>query len=254
MRSRQDVALVTGGGVRIGRAIVDRLASDGYAVAVHSRACSVEAREAVDRIVASGGRAVAVDGDLADPSALGTILPRVRDRLGPVTLLVNNASAFERDDVDTLDERLWDLHLDVNLRAPVFLTRDMARLLPRDRRGCVVNIIDQRVWKLTPQFLSYTIAKAGLWTATRTLAQALAPRIRVNAVGPGPTLRNVRQTAEDFTMQADRVPLGRAVAPSELADAVLFLARATGVTAQMIAVDAGQHIAWQTPDVCGVSE
>jgi NAD(P)-dependent dehydrogenase (short-subunit alcohol dehydrogenase family) len=110
------------------------------------------------------------------------------------------------------------------------------------------------VWKLTPQFLSYTIAKAGLWTATRTLAQALAPRIRVNAVGPGPTLRNVRQTAEDFTMQADRVPLGRAVAPSELADAVLFLARATGVTAQMIAVDAGQHIAWQTPDVCGVSE
>lgn len=247
-------ALVTGGAQRIGRRIVERLASEGYAVAIHCRRSTGEAERIATRVRDQGGQAVVVQADLADGRAVEGVVPEAVRALGPLTLLVNNASEFEPDEVETLSQDRWDRHFAVNLRAPAFLARDFARQLPADRHGSIVNIVDQRVWKLTPQFFSYTLTKAALFTATQTMAQALAPRIRVNAIGPGPTLSNVRQGDEDFTKQSEAVLLGRGGTPDEIVDAVLYLAKAGSVTGQMIAVDGGQHLAWETPDVAGIRE
>jgi NAD(P)-dependent dehydrogenase (short-subunit alcohol dehydrogenase family) len=250
----EKVALVTGGAQRIGRRIVERLALEGYAVAVHYRRSGDEAEKIAASIRERGGRAAVVQGDLADADAVGRLVENAARALGPLTLLVNNASEFEPDEVETLSQDRWDRHFAVNLRAPAFLARDFAHQVPADREGCIVNIVDQRVWKLTPQFFSYTLTKAALFSATQTMAQALAPRIRVNAIGPGPTLSNVRQGDDDFAKQSSAVPLGHGGTPDEIADAVLYLAQARSVTGQMIAVDGGQHLAWETPDVAGIKE
>jgi NAD(P)-dependent dehydrogenase (short-subunit alcohol dehydrogenase family) len=247
-----ETALVTGAAKRIGRVIAGRLAREGYAVAIHCH-CSSEAAEAVAASIRSaGGRATVVQADLAEAGA-AQIVGAARAALGPLTLLVNNASEFEPDSIESLSLDRWERHFAVNLRAPAFLARDFAAQLPADRHGCIVNVVDQRVLKPNPQFFSYTLTKAALFTATRTLAQALAPRIRVNAVGPGPTLASARQDADAFARQSAALPLGRGPTPEEIADAVLFLARARSVTGQMIAVDGGQHLAWETPDI-GVTE
>jgi NAD(P)-dependent dehydrogenase (short-subunit alcohol dehydrogenase family) len=248
------VALVTGGAQRIGRRIVERLAEENYAVAIHCRRSTDAADELAARIGAAGGRAAVVRAELADAAALAGLVDEAVRALGPLTLLVNNASEFEPDEVETLSPERWDRHFAVNLRAPAFLARDFARQLPEGREGCIVNIVDQRVWKPTPQFFSYSLTKAALFSATRTMAQALAPRIRVNAVGPGPTLANERQSGDDFARQSGAVLLGRGGTPDEIAEAVLYLARARSVTGQMIAVDGGQHLAWETPDVTGIGE
>lgn len=246
------VALVTGGGIRIGREISLKLAGAGYAVAIHARQPGIGPSETAALIDQNGGTAFLVYGDLGNSADVEQLCPQVTKALGPVALLVNNASTFERDDLVSLDWGLWEKHFAVNLAAPSFLIRDMARMLPHNCTGAVVNIIDQRVWKLTPEYTSYTLTKAALWSATRTFAQALAPRIRVNAVGPGPTLPNVRQRPEDFATQVAALPLERQSLPEEVAAAVLYLATAESVTGQMIAVDGGQHLAWKTPDAFGV--
>jgi NAD(P)-dependent dehydrogenase (short-subunit alcohol dehydrogenase family) len=243
----RQTALVTGAGRRIGRAIALDLAAAGFAVAVHHRAASVEAEEVATAIREGGGRAVAIAADLAEEAQVTTLLPRATEALGPVTLLVNNASVFERDEWNTATRESWDRHLETNLRAPLVLTQAMAGALPEGMRGLVVNILDQRVLNLTPHFLSYTIAKSGLWTLTRTLAMALAPRIRVNGVGPGPTLRNERQSDEHFAVQSAAVPMGRSVEPGEICAAIRFLIDAPSVTGQMIAVDGGEHLGWAQP-------
>jgi len=247
-------ALITGGAQRIGRRIVERLAGEGYAVAIHCRRSADEAEHMAAQIRQAGGRASVVQADLADGDSVGRLVSETVQAVGPLTLLVNNASEFEPDEVETLSQERWDRHFAVNLRAPAFLARDFAHQLPAEGNGCIVNIVDQRVWKLTPQFFSYTLTKAALFTATQTMAQALAPRIRVNAIGPGPTLSNVRQGDEDFAKQSSAVPLGHGGTPDEIADAVLYLAGARSVTGQMIAVDGGQHLAWETPDVAGIRE
>ncbi|HEX8663187.1 MAG TPA: SDR family oxidoreductase [Beijerinckiaceae bacterium] len=247
-------ALVTGGARRIGQAIVKRLASDGWAVAIHCHRSGREAEALGRAIQAAGGRAAVIEADLADAAAVRSIVARAGAALGPVTLLVNNASVFEPDDIGSLDEAVWERHFGVNLRAPVFLAGDFAGQLPDGVEGTVVNVIDQRVLKPTPHFLSYTLSKSALFTATQTMAQALAPRIRVNAVGPGPTLASRRQRRDDFARQGASVPLGHGPSPEEIAEAVLFLASAKSVTGQMIAVDGGQHLAWQTPDVLAAAE
>jgi NAD(P)-dependent dehydrogenase (short-subunit alcohol dehydrogenase family) len=247
-------ALVTGGARRIGEAIVKRLAAEGWAVAIHCHRSGHEAK-ALDRAIqAAGGRAAIIEADLADAAAVSSIIAQAGGALGPVTLLVNNASVFEPDDIGSLDEVVWERHFGVNLRAPVFLARDFAAQLPDGVDGAIINVIDQRVWKPTPHFLSYTLSKSALFTATQTMAQALAPRIRVNAVGPGPTLASSRQRRDDFARQGASVPLGQGPNPEEIAEAVLFLATARSVTGQMIAVDGGQHLAWQTPDVLAAAE
>jgi NAD(P)-dependent dehydrogenase (short-subunit alcohol dehydrogenase family) len=250
----EKAALVTGGARRIGRRIVERLAGEGYAVAIHCGRSTAEAEELAARIQAAGGRAAVAQAELADARAVEGLVDQAARALGPLTLLVNNASIFEPDEVETLTQERWDRHFAVNLRTPAFLARDFARQLPAGREGCIVNIVDQRVWKPTPQFFSYSLTKAALFSATRTMAQALAPRIRVNAVGPGPTLANERQSGDDFARQSGAVLLGRGGTPDEIAEAVLYLARARSVTGQMIAVDGGQHLAWETPDVTGIGE
>lgn len=247
--------LVTGGAQRIGRSIVERLACEGYGVAIHCRRSTAAAEEIAASIKSAGGQAVVVQADLAEASAVERLVDNAVQALGsPLTLLVNNASEFEPDEVTSLTQDRWDRHFAVNLRAPAFLARDFARQLPPGVQGSIVNIVDQRVWKLTPQFFSYTLTKAALFSATQTMAQALAPRIRVNAIGPGPTLANERQGDEDFAKQANAVLLGHGGTPDEIADAVVYLANARSVTGQMIAVDGGQHLAWETPDVAGLKE
>lgn len=236
-----DVALVTGGAKRIGRAIALRLSQAGYAVAIHCHRSRSDGEALAAEIHAAGGRAAVVTGDLgeADPSH---ILPDAAALLGPVTLLVNNASVFDQDHVGALEPAGIEQNMQVNMKAPVLLTQAFAAGLPEGCDGAVVNLIDQRVLRLRPDYFSYTIAKAALWTATQMLAQALAPRIRVNAVGPGPVLPNLHEGEAGFQEEVAQVPLKRPVDPADIAEAVLYLARARNVTGQMIAVDAGQHL------------
>ncbi|PTM41959.1 SDR family oxidoreductase [Bosea sp. 124] len=246
-----EVALVTGGARRIGRAIVERLAGAGYAVAIHCGSARPEAEALAGEIARQGGRAIVVEADLADAAAVDALMPAVEAALGPVTLLVNNASSFLIDDLCAIDVPTWNRQFSINLRAPSVLAGALANRLPEDRHGAIVNIIDQRVWKLTPQYYSYTLTKAALLTATKTMAQALAPRIRVNAVGPGPTLPNSHDGAEAMEQEAAATLLQRRIDAREIAEAVLYLAQARSVTGQMIAVDAGQHLGWRTPDIVG---
>jgi NAD(P)-dependent dehydrogenase (short-subunit alcohol dehydrogenase family) len=237
------VALVTGAGRRIGRALALTAARAGYDVAVHYRSSADAAHGVAREIEALGRRAVAVAADLADTAALGPLAAGA-EALGPLTLLVNSASLFLEDRVGQIDPACYDAHQAVNLRAPVLLAQAMARALPDGADGLVVNIVDQRVLKPDPQFFSYALSKAGMHWATRTLAQALAPRIRVNGIGPGPTLRSIHQTEAEFDQEARASLLGRAVPVEEIAAALAYLIDARCVTGQMIAVDSGQHLTW----------
>jgi NAD(P)-dependent dehydrogenase (short-subunit alcohol dehydrogenase family) len=240
-------ALVTGAAWRIGRAIALGLARDGWSVAVHYNGSAEAAREVVAEIEAGGGRAVAVHADLTREAAAAELIPEASEALGPLGCLINNASVFEPDDVETADRVSWDRHLEPNLRAPLVLTQAFARALPEAAGGAVINLLDQRVWNPTPYFLSYTLSKSGLWTLTRTLALALAPRIRVNGIGPGPALPSTRQSAEQFERQCATMPLGRGTSPEEIWAAVRFILAAKAMTGQMIALDGGQHLGWVQP-------
>jgi NAD(P)-dependent dehydrogenase (short-subunit alcohol dehydrogenase family) len=240
-------ALVTGGAQRIGRALTLALARDGFAVAIQYNHSSKAAESLAERIRDNGGKAIAVDADLADEAAVTGLLPRAERELGPIGCLVNNAAVFADDTVATATRESWDLHLAVNLRAPFVLIQDFAARLPMQMGGVVVNLLDQRVWSLTPYFVSYTVAKAGLWTLTQTMALALAPRIRVNGIGPGPTLPSPRQTPEQFARQRAMMPLGRGTSPQEIAAAMRFILSAPAMTGQMIALDGGQHLGWAQP-------
>ncbi len=237
-------ALITGAAHRIGRAIAHGLAGDGWAVAVHYSKSEAGARALVAEINAGGGRAAALDADLADEARTAQLIERASAALGPLTLLVNNAAAFERDDALTATRAGWDLHMETNLRAPFVLTQAFARALPDGVDGNVINLLDQRVRNLTPYFTSYTLSKAGLWTLTRTLALALAPRIRVNGIGPGPTLPSARQSAQEFARQQAATPLRRGTDPGEIYRAVQFILESPSLTGQMIALDGGQHLDW----------
>jgi len=247
-------ALVTGAGQRIGRQIAIDLARDGWAVAVHYVSSDDEAQSVVDEIAAAGGTAVKIDGDLGEADAPGKIIDEAVGALGPLTLLVNNASLFEHDEIGDMTIKSWDRHLDINLRAPVFLAQGFAAQLPKGQKANIVNLIDQRVWRLTPAFVSYTISKSGLWTATQTLAQALAPDIRVNAIGPGPALASARMETLEFEKQCSLMPLEVGTSPQEISSALAFILSAPAMTGQMIALDGGQHLAWKTPDFIEVSE
>jgi NAD(P)-dependent dehydrogenase (short-subunit alcohol dehydrogenase family) len=243
-------ALVTGAARRIGRAIALELAAKGWAVAVHHRSGPNDAARVVSEIEASSGRAVAIAADLTDTTALHTLIPRCAEALGaPLTCLVNNASLFEEDAIETLDPVQWQAHQSVNVTAPIFLCQAFAAALPAGVGGNIINIVDQRVWRPVPLFFSYSVSKAALWAATGMLAQALAPRIRVNAIGPGPVLRSIHQTDEQFARQAAATPLERGTSPEEIARTVTFILEQPAMTGQMIALDGGQHIAWRTPDV-----
>jgi len=242
-------ALVTGAPRRIGRVLALTAADAGYDVAVHARAHDVDVESLIAEITAKGRKAVAVVGDLSDADTPARLIAEAGRALGPLGLLVNNASLFDNDRIETLTAASFDAHMDANLRAPILLSQAFADQVPAAAHALIVNILDQRVWKPTPQHFSYAISKAGLWQATRMLAQALAPNIRVNGIGPGPTLPSIHQTDETFAAEAAAVPLRRHARPEEIAHALRYLIDAGSVTGQMIAVDAGQHLAWRTPDI-----
>jgi NAD(P)-dependent dehydrogenase (short-subunit alcohol dehydrogenase family) len=242
-------ALVTGAALRLGRAISLDLAAHGWKIGAHYNSSGAAAEGLVREIERSGGAALALQADLTRQEDLLSLVPRCAERLGAPTLLVNNAARFEFDAIETLAWAEWQAELDVNLRAPVFLAQAFAKTLPENASGSIINMIDQRVWRLTPEFLSYTIAKSALWTATRMLAQALAPRIRVNALGPGPVLPNRWQSKVEFERECRATPLGHGVTEGEVCAAIRFLLDAPSITGQMIALDGGQHLSWDAKRV-----
>jgi NAD(P)-dependent dehydrogenase (short-subunit alcohol dehydrogenase family) len=223
------------------------LAEDGFAVAVHYHGSRAAAEAVVEAIRTRGGTSLALAANLADEDAVRRLLPQAERALGPLGVLVNNAGVFEEDSAATVSRASWDRHLEINLRAPFVLIQDFAARLPPDAGGVVVNLLDERVWRLTPYFVSYTLSKAGLWTLTQTLALALAPRIRVNGIGPGPTLPSARQDEAQFLRQRAQMPLGRGTSPEEIAAALRFILAAPAMTGQMIALDGGQHLGWAVP-------
>lgn len=241
-------ALVTGGAQRLGRAIALALAEAGFAVIVHYHTSEAAAEAVCAEIRARGQEAAMLQADLSDETAVEDLVPRARRALaplgGPLGVLVNNASVFERDEWHDATKASWDRHLDPNLRAPFLLTQHFARTLPAGAEGVVINMLDQRVWSLTPHFVSYSLSKAGLWALTQSFALALAPRIRVNGVGPGPALPNSRQTQAQFERQAASTPLGRGPSADEVGRAVLAILALPSMTGQMIALDGGQHMQW----------
>ena len=255
-------ALVTGAGKRLGQAMAIYLARRGYDVAVHYAGSAEGAAETVAQVQALGRRATALQADLLDEAQVQALLPRAIAALGgPFTVLVNNASVFEYDNLHTATRESWDRHFESNLRAPFVLTQAFAAQAPEAARdaagepvatGLIVNMIDQRVRKLTPEFATYTLAKMGLWALTQTAAQGLAPSIRVNAIGPGPTLQGARQSAQHFANQRANTVLGRGANPSDITAALGYFLDAPGVTGQLLCVDGGQHLGWKTPDVLGV--
>ena len=236
-------ALVTGAGQRIGRAIALRLARAGFDVAVHYRSNPQAAEAVVAEIEALGRRAVALRAELTEEAAARAMVAEATQALGPLRVLVNSASAFQDDRAGRLGRETWDRHFETNLRAPLVLAQVFARRLPAEREGLIVNVLDQRVWRPGPEFFSYTLSKAALWDATRMLAQALAPRIRVNGIGPGPTLPSIHQDEAEFAAEVASTLLKRPSSPQQVGAALRYLIDAEAVTGQMIAADSGQHLA-----------
>jgi len=249
MKPAKKSVLVTGAAKRLGRAIALHLGESGWSVAVHYNNSQAEAEETVAALHQKGVHAAAINADLTLEDDTEWLIARARAAVGPLTALVNNASVFENDTIATMTRQSWDKHIEANLRAPLVLSRDFAEQIPEGAEGAIVNLLDQRLLKPTPQFLSYGVSRAGLHWLTVTLAQALGPRIRVNGVAPGPTLRNERQSEAHFKRQQESTILGRGATPDDVARAVGYLIEARAVTGQMIAVDGGQHLIWKTADV-----
>lgn len=251
--------LITGAAKRIGKRLALGLAEDGWQVAIHYSRSKTEAESlaaeinAIGEMGGNGGKAACFQADLADEQAVASLTSHVTAELGSLSALINNASVFERDFAETMTVESWDLHLDVNLRAPAMLMADFAK--QAHDGGNIINIIDQRIWRLNPDFISYTVSKTGLWTLTQTYAMALAEKnIRVNGIGPGPTLPNPRQDQSAFDKQAKLVPLGHGATPDDILNGVRYILSSNAMTGQMIALDGGQHLAWKTPDVAQVKE
>ena len=243
------LALITGAAVRIGKAIALHLARHGFAVAIQYRSSKVEADATVAAIQALGVQSAYFQADLADHAQVEGLFPAVNRSMGRVACLINNASSFADDRIESLTEGSWEKPMAINLKAPIFLAQAFAAQLPAGESGNIINIVDQRVLRPNPHFFSYTLSKSALWAATKTMAQGLAPRIRVNAIGPGPTLGSTYQTPEDFEHECRSTPLGHGTTPEEIANAVSFILNSPAMTGQMIALDGGQHLLWQTPDI-----
>lgn len=240
-------ALVTGAAKRLGRALALALAQDGFDIALHCHRSRAEAEETACEIEALGRRAALVTADLARETEAAEVVDRARAALGPIGLLVNNASVFALDHLATADRASWDRHMEVNLRAPIVLSRAFVAQLPADAEGLIVNLLDQRVGNLTPNFLSYSVSKVGLWAATQVLARELAPRVRVNAIGPGPTLPAPGMSEARFAELCRGTPLQRGPRPEEIAAALRLILACPSMTGQLVTIDGGQQMGWLTP-------
>ena len=247
IKQNSKTVLVTGGGQRIGRAISLALADDGWQVAVHFNSSLEQATEVVDEIAHSGNIAMAVQADLTNEEAVTSLISNISGELAPVTAVINNASIFEEDTVKNVTKDSWDRHLAINLRAPFILTQSLAKNLNNGQKGNVINIVDQRVENLTPYFTSYTLSKSALWMLTKATASALAPNIRVNAIGPGPTLPSARQSQLQFDKQVALTPLEVQVNVEEISNAVRFILATPSMTGQLLSIDSGQHLGWAQP-------
>jgi NAD(P)-dependent dehydrogenase (short-subunit alcohol dehydrogenase family) len=254
MAAKINVAVVTGGARRVGRAIVEDLADHGWAVAIHCNSSRADGDKLASAIRDAGGKAQVIVADLSNSDSVGGIIEETVASLGPPTLLVNNAATYERDYVGAIDRAMWRRQMAVNFESPVFLMEAFAAAVPEEAEANIVNIIDQIVWKPTPRNVSYQLAKSALWTATQMFAQALAPRIRVNAIAPGPTLPNTEQSDERFRLQTRAVLLGRGPELAEFGRTVRFFVDNRSVTGQMIGLDGGQHLSWETPDTAEFDE
>lgn len=250
--AKRPAVLVTGGARRIGRAIVEDLAANGFDVAIHYHGSRGEAESVAQFAERHGARAMICEADLAVPDAPARLFSDAVSAMGNIDLLINNASLFEDDSVSSMTAESFDLHFAIHVRTPSLLAQAFAA--QNLSRGLIVNIIDQRVWRLRPTYYSYTLSKAALWTATQTMAQALGPAIRVNAIGPGPTLPNSRQSQEDFQGQQVGLILKKGPDLAEFGKTIRYFWEAPSVTGQMIALDGGQHLAWETPDIAGITE
>ena len=240
--------LITGGGARVGAALANGLAEDGWTVIIHSFRSADKAENLAAQIKQSGGKAFTVQANLSVPQQCDTLIERAVDAAGePLTALINNASTFEEDRAADFSRATYDFHMDANLRAPLILSQQFADQAIKD--GVIINLIDQRVLKPNPKFFTYTLSKASLHWATTTMAQAFAPKVRVNAIGPGPVLKNSGQTEEEFEKESSETLLGRGSPPDTLLQAVRYLLSAKSVTGQFLAVDSGQHLRWETPDL-----
>jgi len=242
------VVLITGAAQRIGAHIAKKMAANGWGVALHYHGSQESAEQTCDEICATGGRAQMFSADFCSEDDVDGLVGAVIAQMGRLDVLINNASVFENDTALNATRQSWDLHMAVNLRAPFVLSQKFVSALADGQTGNIINIIDQRVWNLTPHFASYTISKAGLWTMTQTLAQAFAPNVRVNAIGPGPTLASARQSAEDFSQQYLSVPLKKPTDLVEISNAVMYILGAQAMTGQMIALDGGEHLGWAQGD------
>lgn len=238
------VALITGAATRIGATIATRFAAIGIDVVIHYRRSSEDAEALSNAINNDGGRSKILQADLTNQAERNQLIENAAKLFGPITILINNASVYIPDSVETLDEKLWDTHFALHTKAPLFLSRDFAAQLPSAAAGNIINIIDARLSRLSPDFTSYTLSKAALWTATQTMAQSLAPRIRVNAIGPGPTLPEEGQAKVDFAKRTASLPLAHGANPDEIVDGVFYFLNAKSVTGQMLAIDGGSHLAW----------
>jgi NAD(P)-dependent dehydrogenase (short-subunit alcohol dehydrogenase family) len=239
--------LITGGAARVGAALAKGLASDGWIVGIHYFRSNERAEALVKQIEKGGGKAFSVQGNLSVPQECDTLIERAVAKTGsPLSALINNASTFKDDRAQTMSRGEYDYHMEANLRAPLILSQQFAEQVGES--GAIINLIDQRVLKPNPLFFSYSLSKAGLYWATKTMAQSFAPRVRVNGIGPGPVLQNTGQSPEEFETEAAETLLGRGSPPETILQAVRYLLGATSVTGQMIAVDSGQHLRWETPD------
>lgn len=243
--SPKKVALVTGAATRIGSAIAQKLAQLDYRTIVHFNGSKAAADDTLAAIKDAGGEAALLQCDLADRAARAGMMDEAKSLFGPISVLINNASIFEPDSALTLDYVLWDKHFALHVEAPNFLAMDFAHQLPNSAKGNIINIIDERVLRTSPAYFSYNLSKATLWTATKTLAQNLAPHIRVNAVGPGPTLPHSRQSQAEFDAEVDKLPLQSSANPHDIADAIGFILSANAMTGQIIALDGGEHLDWR---------
>ena len=255
-------ALVTGAATRIGREMALSLAAQGINIVVHYMSSHEEAQDVVQVAKTYGVRASALKADLLNDNEVKELIPKATSLIeSPLNILVNNASIFEYDNIETVSTESWDRHIGSNLKAPLFLTQEFAKLIPDCRvdsngesipQGNIINIVDQRVLKQTPEFLTYSLAKMGLWSLTQTAAQALAPKVRVNAIGPGPTLKGHRQKEEHFRKQRQNTILQRGPAAKEISDALIFILKSPSITGQLICIDGGQHLVWKTADILGL--
>ena len=242
------VALITGGSKRIGKKKKKKLSSLGWKVVIHYNSSAHDAKDLEKKINKSGGYASAIKADLNNLRAVRELIPRAEKKFGKISTLINNASIFEDDTIENLTSKSWDLHNNINLKAPLFLSQVFSKHLPDKHPGVIINLIDQRVSFPRPDFISYSSSKQSLLWLTKTLAQALSPHIRVCAIGPGPTLRGSRQSKIDFENQCNSVPLGIGSSTNEITQAIQFILNAPSFTGQMITLDGGEHLDWIKPE------